>query len=92
MKLLHNLCVNLRPTLSGTQERDVTRDSQVILQTLIEKLGDNLQKVRVAAEDAILAMCDHPTFGVKVCMNALIRATPIPQASKAAKKTMNSNK
>lgn len=66
--------------------------TQFIIQTLIEKLGDNLQKVRVAAEDAILAMCEHPSFGVKVCLNALIRSVPAAGSSKTAKKTMNSNK
>jgi hypothetical protein len=41
---------------------------------LIEKLGDNLQKLRVSSEDAIIAMCLHHAFGTKVCIEALARA------------------
>ena len=46
----------------------------------------------MAAEDAILAMCEHPSFGVKVCLAALVRTGPVIQQGKTAKKTMNSNK
>jgi len=78
IKFLENLCNNCKPNLSGAQEREVSGSStNTILSTLIEKLGDNLQKVRVAAEDAILAMCEHPCFGVKVCLNAIMRTVPV---------------
>lgn len=32
----------------------------VIISSLIEKIADNLQKVRQKAEDAIIALCAHP--------------------------------
>jgi hypothetical protein len=35
---------------------------------LIEKLGDNLQKIRQSSEDAIIGMCLHPAFGVRTCV------------------------
>jgi hypothetical protein len=63
-----------------------------ILSTLIEKLGDNLLKVRTSAEDALLAMCEHPGFGVKTVFGALVRTVPAKASSTTAKKTMNSNK
>ena len=62
-----------------------------ILQCLIEKLGDNLQKTRVLAEDAIVAMCLHHAFGTRMCLSTITR--PIKkQEGTNAKKTMNSNK
>jgi hypothetical protein len=66
--------------------------SDFLFSVLIEKLGDNLQKVRTAAEDTILAMCDHDGFGTKMTMNALTRSIAPKNSSKTAKKTMNSNK
>jgi len=48
--------------------------------------------VRGAAEDTILAMCDHDGFGTKMTMNAIVRSVASKNSSKTAKKTMNSNK
>lgn len=71
------------------------------MNSLIEKLGENLAKVRQAAEEAILVMCNHPAFGPKLCVNWIIKlqgTVPISksmmnsQTSLASKKTMNSNK
>ena len=31
---------------------------------LMEKLGDNLNKIRASAEDALMAIAEHPQFGV----------------------------
>ena len=77
IKFLETLCNHCRPQLTGPQEREVGgANTQFILQTLIEKLGDNLQKVRVVAEDAILAMCEHPSFGVKVCLTSIMKTVP----------------
>ena len=51
-----------------------------------------MQKVRVAAEDALLAMCIHEVFGSRQIVNNMVRAVPKANSSKSAKKTMNSNK
>ncbi len=34
--------------------------SDVIISNLIDKIADNLQKVRQKAEDALIALCAHP--------------------------------
>ena len=59
-----SLCQRLDPNLSGNQQKDVNGYQSVILTSLVEKLGDNLAKVRQASENALLAMCSHTAFGV----------------------------
>ena len=54
--------------LQTNQLREVQSAAEIILQTLVEKLGDNLQKLRASAEDGILAMCLHQAFGTKLCI------------------------
>ena len=59
----------------------------------MDKLGDNLQKTRVLAEDAILAMCLHHAFGTRMCLSTVTRPLKKPEGgATTAKKTMNSNK
>ena len=60
----------------------------------MEKLGDNLAKVRVAADNAILAMCSHSAFGVSPCITEIAKGSSKTGAAgqKNAKKAMNSNK
>ena len=53
----------MKPHLSEYEKKDVNQHTDFIESTLIEKLGDNLQKMRVSAEDALLAMCIHDAFG-----------------------------
>jgi hypothetical protein len=64
MKLLKDLCNNLTPNLNGVLKGELQSYTEPILSALIEKLGDNLMKVRSAAEDALIAMAEHPCFGV----------------------------
>jgi len=65
--------------------------TEPILSCLVDKLGDNLMKVRSSAEDALLAMAEHQAFGVSAGINSLIRPAPAANA-KDAKKNLNSNK
>jgi hypothetical protein len=64
MQFLTNLCRNLRPILNPNLKGELQFYTEPILSALVEKLGDNLMKVRNSAEDAFLAMAEHPSFGV----------------------------
>jgi len=65
----------------------------MITAILVEKLGDNLQKVRSAAEECIISVADHPCFGIRLCLTNIVRDGPSPAAVKGgAKKAMQSNK
>ena len=64
----------------------------MILTSLVEKLGDNLAKVRQASENALLAMCNHSAFGVTPVIQAISRSTSSTSGPKTTKKAMNSNK
>lgn len=67
----------------------------VILTALIEKLGDNLAKVRQASENALLALCNHSAFGSSLCVTSIVKSASKAAAAggpKNAKKAMNSNK
>ena len=95
IQLLINVCNQLTEVkLSPSQLRDTSASAETILQTLVEKLGDNLQKLRASAEDGILAMCLHPDFGTKVCIQSLTQTIKkeVPQPGANTKKTMNGNK
>jgi hypothetical protein len=59
---------------------------------LVDKLGDNLLKIRTSSEDALLSISQHPSFGgASECLNVLARPAPTA-TSKDAKKAMLSNK
>lgn len=64
----------------------------MIQSSLVEKLGDNLAKVRNSSENAILAMCNHSAFGAAAIIGEIVRSGSKPQGAKTAKKAMNSNK
>lgn len=64
----------------------------MILANLIEKLGDNLAKVRQASENALLALCNHSVFGSSLCVNSISKTVSKAGGPKNAKKAMNSNK
>ena len=59
MQFLTNLCRNLRPVLNPGLKGELQSHTDPILSCLVEKLGDNLMKVRTSAEDALLAMAEH---------------------------------
>jgi len=63
MLFITNLCRNLKPILNPTLKGELQSYTEPIISSLVEKLGDNLMKVRTSAEDAILAMTEHPAFG-----------------------------
>ena len=64
----------------------------MILSSLVEKLGDNLAKVRQASENALLAMCNHSAFGVTPVIQEISRSKAPASGPKTTKKAMNSNK
>ena len=75
------------------QKKDVEKYSDAIVATLVEKLGDNLAKVRQNSENAMVAICNHDAFGMITPINHLLRtAAPTGANASKAKKTMNSNK
>ena len=75
------------------QQREVNGHHTVILTNLIEKLGDNLAKVRQASENALIALCNHSAFGNQVCITNIVNhGNKAAAGPKNAKKTMNSNK
>jgi hypothetical protein len=59
MQLLTNICKSLNPVISGALKGELQSYTEPIVSSLIEKLGDNLMKVRTSAEDALLAMAEH---------------------------------
>ena len=89
---LTNLCRSSDPSMNGQQLKEVHSHTQTMLTNLVEKLGDNLAKVRQAAESAILAMCSHSSFGVSQCITAIIKTGKKSSGPENAKKAMNSNK
>lgn len=64
MQFLSNLCKGLRPSLNPTLKGELQSYQDPIIQSLVDKLGDNLQKVRTSAEDALISVAGHPMFGV----------------------------
>ena len=46
IQLLTNLCNGSSPSLNPTQRKEVNQQGDQIVSVLIEKLGDNLAKVR----------------------------------------------
>lgn len=77
--------------LNGGLKGELQSYTEPILSCLVDKLGDNLMKVRASAEDAIMAMTEHPSFGVSLCLHNLIKPAP-PADAKDAKKNLASNK
>ncbi len=91
IQLLTNICfngTNLRFSQSETQELKLSGEQ--ILTTLIDKLGDNLLKVRKNSDEAIIAMCMNQTFGFRICVLALTKQ--VRKDPTNTKKTVNSNK
>lgn len=50
------MCRNLKPILNGTLKGELQSYTEPIISSLVEKLGDNLMKVRTSAEDALLSI------------------------------------
>ena len=93
IQLLTNLCTQSNPSMDFGQRKEVEKNTDAIVSTLVEKLGDNLAKVRLNAENAMVAMCNHDAFGAAPPINQLLRtANPSGANASKAKKTMNSNK
>ena len=57
-------------------------------------MGDNLQKVRVSAEEALMGAAGHKEFGVRMVLSYLMADVPIakPKGGKGPKKPVVSNK
>jgi centrosomal protein CEP104 len=56
--------------------------SDLIVQELAHKVGDNLLKVRNSAEEALAAVAAHPQFGIKLCLHHLVSDAPPPTRAK----------
>jgi len=72
-------------SLDGPQRSQFNSYTDLILPSLAEKLGDNLQKIRAAAEDAFMAAASHPQIGVKQCLGYLTNDIPPPSKVKTNK-------
>lgn len=59
--------------------------ADIILHTLTEKVGDNLQKIRQRADEAYFAAASHPQFGIKFCLGYLTNDSPPPPKVKGPK-------
>lgn len=52
---------------------------------MVEKLGDNLQKVRASAEEALMGAAGHKEFGVRMVLSYLMNDNPIAKPKPGAK-------
>jgi hypothetical protein len=94
MLFLINLCKSLSPPIqSPNLKGELNSYIEPIMTALSDKLGDNLVKVRTLAEDTVMAMAEHPSFGLNPCLNMLIKSQ-VAQSKDggAVKKAMQSNK
>ena len=66
--------------------------SDVILSTLSDKVGDNLQKVKERAGDALISAASHQLFGVKQVLIHLCSDTPSVAPTKGGKKPVITSK
>ena len=71
--------------MGGSGRGQFNQYTDIILATLAEKLGDNLQKIRASAEEAFMASAGHPQIGVQLCLGFLTNDTPPPSKVKNAK-------
>ena len=74
IQLIKNLCNGMTPNLSHQQQKEVTLHGDHIVSALVEKLGDNLAKVRQNTENALLAMCHHDAFGPQAPITHILRS------------------
>lgn len=65
-----------RVSLDSSSKARFQADADIITQTLVDKLGDNLQKVRASAEDALTAVVGHSEFGVHKVLDFLTATAP----------------
>lgn len=68
-----NLCRNVSPNLGDKLKGELQHYLDPVVSSLMEKLGDNLLKVRTSAEDALLSLAQHPCFGVQLVLNVMLR-------------------
>mmetsp|Transcript_26653 Transcript_26653/g.40657 ORF Transcript_26653/g.40657 Transcript_26653/m.40657 type:complete len:138 (-) Transcript_26653:312-725(-) len=86
MQLLISAC-RIYPKVNADSDKQFTEYSTVIMAVLSNRIGESLQKMRVAAEDAYMAVMTHPAFGVKTCLHYLINDVPMPLATDKKKPT-----
>lgn len=95
MNVLINLCKGSTPNISNPNLKgELFAYTEPILSTLSDKIGDNLVKVRTLAEDSMLAMGEHPSFGLSPVLTTLFRSSQAASSDKKenGKKNMQSNK
>ena len=93
MTVLINLCKGSTPTINNSNLKgELYSYTEPILSILSDKIGDNLVKVRSLAEDSMIAMAEHPSFGLSPVLTTLFRSTQVSEKKENAKKNMQSNK
>jgi hypothetical protein len=76
MTVLINLCKGSTPTINNSNLKgELYSYTEPILSILSDKIGDNLVKVRSLAEDSMIAMAEHPSFGLSPVLTTLFRST-----------------
>jgi len=65
---LIDICQQLDPEMSDHQRKELSNHTEFIVSNLVEKLGDNLAKVRQSSEEAIFTLCNHQAFGPRLCI------------------------
>jgi hypothetical protein len=94
MTFLINLCKSSNPNISNSNLKgELFSYTEPTLQALSDKIGDNLVKVRSLAEDTLLAMAEHSSFGLAPVLNMLFHSSSSTSDKKEGpKKNMQSNK
>ena len=95
MLFMNTICESFpNVNLDAGSRSQFTTYTDPIMTSLVEKLGDNLQKIRTSAEDALMGASSHKEFGIRMVLSYLtaeISANAKPKV-KGGKKPIISNK
>jgi|LauGreDrversion4_2_1035121.scaffolds.fasta_scaffold85453_3 hypothetical protein len=95
MQFLVQLCRSIeRPNITGSSLKgELNSYMEPILTALNDKLGDNIVKTRQLAEESLMGMAEHQSFGVNICINSFLKASSTSSSKEGAtKKAMQSTK
>ena len=62
--------------LTGAFRNQFNTYTDLIMANLADKIGDNLQKVRSSAEDALLSAAGHKEFGIRMALTYVTSDKP----------------
>ena len=89
MNFLITICRMMAPNISNQALKgELFSYTRPILSAINDKLGDNLVKVRTLAEDSLMAMAEHPSFGLSPCLNMIFSSASAPEEGKKDKKNL----